>query len=97
MVGLFGMLAGTEDCVIGVRILEEFAATFRKAAGHHPEEVTAHATAVSSLPPDRRPVWKKAYELMGLKPASRRPLYQPRVEKRTTGDKAYRANVWGTL
>ncbi|HVJ66388.1 MAG TPA: hypothetical protein VM510_00315, partial [Caulifigura sp.] len=97
LLGLFGMLAGSSDCEIGVRILEDFAATFRKVAGHHPEEVTVHATAISSLPPDRRPVWRAAYELMQLKPATRRPLYQPRVEKKTTGDKAHKANVWGTL
>jgi hypothetical protein len=59
--------------------------------------VTVHGTAISSLSPKRRAVWRNAYTLLDLKPATRKPLYQPRSEPRTAGDKAYRAQVWGTL
>ncbi|QDT56716.1 hypothetical protein Pan44_47730 [Caulifigura coniformis] len=93
----FAMRSDTDNCAIGVRILEDFAKTWRTVAGHHPEEVTVHGVAISSLPPARRVVWRKAYELMNLEPATRKPLYQPRCEPKTAGDKAYKAHVWGAL
>jgi len=91
------MAANTPHCAIGIRILEDFAKTWRTVAGHHLEPVSCHAVAISSMPPARRVVWRKAYELMNLEPATRKPIYQGRVEPKTAGDKAYMAPVWGSI
>lgn len=61
-----------EQCVAA------FVQKWRKVAGWFAEPVTIYGVSIASMPPDKRKVWTKAFEKLGIK-YNIRPVYKPRL------------------